>query len=197
MKRGHTLGSLFVATTLTLVCVGAIATGCNSNSDELQSEGFYRCDKVISKETDSWVVSFEQRIRDHDELFQYALQNYGAPDFCKGEITALFDGQKFGSITFRWKNSIGFSMKTLPPESSVIEFKHIEGFPDAVATKNVIWQYMKGRGFTVNSAKTRETATEAGRIEEYGAEPAGMNATIGLNFNNKNKLTNVTISTAL
>lgn len=148
-------------------------------------------------QTDEWLVAFYNRVRTHDKLFQYALKNYGEPDSCVGNVTAEFDGKKYGSIKFVWGKVRSFSVSTMPPESSIIKLESKYGFSNAAAVRHMLEQYTRGLGLTIDWTDAVKNVSETGVIETFTAKPVGMNIHVRLHYNTEKKLTGIIISMAL
>jgi hypothetical protein len=89
-------------------------------------------------DADPWVTELRDRVLSYDELAAFAVEAYGAPLTCGGEVGTEFDGVKFGSLLLNFSDGASFEVETMPPETSVVTLSAPSGFTDEVLARQVL-----------------------------------------------------------
>jgi len=131
----------------------------------------------------TWASDFRDRMLAYDGLARFALETYGDPVTCDGEVTAEFDGALFGSLRLTFATGITLEAHTQPPESSVTLLRSASGFADAGALREMLRAHAADVGLRIAWSAAPEVAAEDGeRVERYRDPEPGLNAAALLVF---------------
>lgn len=127
---------------------------------------------------DPWVTEFRERIIAHDGLARYAIDRFGAPVTCHGEVTNVFDGMKFGALDLGFANGARLRIETFPPESSRITLSAPSGFPDEREARQLMRTYVARVGIDIDWSRPTTTSEGATTTERFVSVESGFNASV-------------------
>ena len=181
---------------IALACLQLAVVGCLAQWPAAQDAVDAKCSNV-AKDADPWLEAIAERIRRSDGLFRQLVSAHGLPSSCQGGATEQFDGQQFGSVSFGWRDGLSFTVRTLPPESSIVELKMRGGFPDKDGLFRQVQAYVQDRGLVIDWAKPRVHSTPTERTEEFASASPRINASVILTYDADTRLVSVGIRLAL
>ncbi|MGA7307046.1 MAG: hypothetical protein WBW88_19415 [Rhodothermales bacterium] len=152
-----------------------------------------RCDDA---DVGQWVKNIYGWTTSHDELARYAIEMYGPPRACLGEVTSEFDGNEFGRVWMRFSGGAVFEIETQPPEASIATLSDSSGFDDEATVRDVLKAYTNEIGLEIDWSDTTSTVDGKERMETYRDPDDGVNASARLVFR-RNTLVSVRVSLAL
>jgi pimeloyl-ACP methyl ester carboxylesterase len=127
-------------------------------------------------DADPWVTELRDRVLGFDELVAFAVQAYGAPLDCEGEVSAEFDGMEFGSVRLDFSEGVSFEVETLPPETSAATLSAPSGFADQVLARQMLQVYAERIGVEIDWAVPEITTEGDERVETFRDPDPGLNA---------------------
>ena len=127
-------------------------------------------------DADPWVTELRDRVLSFDELVDFAVEAYGAPITCGGEVGTEFDGMKFGSLLLSFSDGASFEVETMPPETSVVTLSAPSGFTDEVLARQVLQVYAERIGVEIDWAAPEIATQDDERIEVFWDPDTGLNA---------------------
>jgi len=133
-------------------------------------------------DTDPWVRDFRDRVVSYDGLYRFAVDRYGAPTSCEGEVNMEFDGARFGRIVLDFASGVAYTVETQPPEASVRVLSSAGGFADPEAVREAVAAYAADIGLDLDWTAP-EVATEDGlEMRTFWDPEPGLNASVTLVF---------------
>jgi len=129
---------------------------------------------------DAWVAAQRDRVISANGLEAFASEVFGAWTACSGEVTTRFDGTSFGVVVLRHGDAAVLRVETMPPETSLVTLRALEGFPDEPSAREALEAYARAIG--VSPDWRRPEIAREGELEVRGyADPdPGLNATASL-----------------
>jgi len=143
-------------------------------SEEASTGSMPACD---GPDANPWVTELRDRVLGFDALVGFAVQAYGAPITCGGEVGTEFDGIKFGSLLLSFSDGASFEVETMPPETSVVTLSAPSGFADEVLARQVLQVYAERIGVEIDWTVPEITTEGAERVESFRDPDPGLNAT--------------------
>lgn len=102
-----------------------------------------------ASDADPWVVRTSREILAEDGLIAFATETFGASIACEGEVTDVFDGESFGTVTLTFPGGVAFTYDTMPPRMMASTLRAEEGFDDAEAVLAALREYADALGFSI------------------------------------------------
>lgn len=113
---------LAVETVLGVILIGAVGAGPVSPATAPRLPD---CDDPSAS---PWVSELRDRTLAYNDLAAFAVERWGAPVSCDGEVTTEFDGASYGFVELGFEGGVTLHVETMPIESSVVELRSPEGF---------------------------------------------------------------------
>lgn len=135
-----------------------------------------------------WLADFYDRIQAHDMLYQLAVQVYGRPPRCGGEVTQVERGLKYGLFLYRWDNGVEFDAQTRPADVTLVTLRVPEGFDDSANALATVKQYLLKRGLTVDWKNPKQGSEAARTAYEYQDAEENPATRLRLEYNADRKL---------
>lgn len=133
-------------------------------------------------DADPWVSDFRTRVESYDRLYRFAVERFGAPTSCEGQITMEFDGANFGSLRFGFAGGMSYSVESMPPETSIAFLRAPGGFVDVDAVRSLLEAHTAAIGLAIDWSAP-EIGEEDGEVVHTFWDPEpGLNASASLIF---------------
>ena len=131
-------------------------------------------------DVDPWVSDFRMRVESYDELYAFAVERFGTPTSCEGEITTEFDGAPFGSLRFGFAGGVSYAVETMPIETSIAVLRAPAGFEDPEAVRGTLEAHAARIGLAIDWTSPEVTAEGDELVRTYGDPDPGLNASASL-----------------
>ena len=132
-------------------------------------------------DADAWVADFRSRIESYDDLYRFAVERFGPPVSCEGEIGSEFDGVLFGSLLFTFAGGVTYSVETMPIETSISVLRHPTGFEDPEAMREALAADALRTGLRIDWSAPPEVGEVDGEVvHTYWDPESGLNASASL-----------------
>ena len=133
-------------------------------------------------DVDPWVADFRARVESYDGLYRFAVERFGAPLTCEGEVTMEFDGARFGALRFGFQDGASYAVESLPPETSIAVLRAPGGLQDADAVRTMLRAHTAAVGLAIDWSAP-EIGEEGGDVVHTFWDPEpGLNASASLIF---------------
>ena len=186
---------------LNMVCIAILLAlqpfllDAEAGGVKLDGKSFGSC-RPSTGHPSQWLWELEKRIT-ADPLYQALLAEYVGVATCVGAETDKFADQQFGALEFIWSNGVTFTVRTLPPESSIIEIKHPAGFTDKAWIIAHVKKYTDDHDFGIDWTSRHIESRENGFAVLYPSKEIGENGYVTLEYQPHENLVAVRISRAL
>lgn len=144
----------------------------------------------------SWIADLQERMLSLDLLGRDAVQRFGAPTACVGEVTAEFDGIEFGRLRFEFQDDAVLEVETFPPESSRVALTAHGGFPDDTEARRLLRAYVDKVGVGIDWSAAEIAKEGATTIETWWSADTDLNASAQV-VSTDGKITSLRFSMAL
>ncbi len=159
-------------------------------------EKFSKNNEIICDGTDkAWIKEKTTYNKDH-LLFKYVVSLFGRATQCSGEIDSIFDGQKFGKITYKFENKAILKFETMPPETSKSTLEVLNGFNNEKEAIEKIQEAVKKAGLKITLDKPEIEKSGLIETKTFWDPDGGTNGRLFLVYDNK-KLVSVGYGMAL
>ena len=138
-----------------------------------QAAAQHACD---DPEADQWVKDVHGWTSSYDALAMYAVEVYGQPVQCVGQVTSEFDGVDYGLIHLDFAGGAVFEMETQPPETSIATLTDSSGFRDEVAVRDLLEKYAADIGVKIDWTTASVEEVEKERTVRFWDPEEGLNA---------------------
>ncbi len=129
---------------------------------------------------DPWVVSLRDRVLRFDDLAAFAVEKWGDPVGCEGEVTMDFDGARYGVLRLDFEDGVALSVETQPIETSIVTLGRTAGFADPEAVAAALRSYTTEVGVSIDW-EDPETLTQGEEESQVFRDPTpGLNASAAL-----------------
>jgi len=127
-----------------------------------------------------WVAHTYDFVTEHDILALYAIQKFGPPTDCSGQVTTVFDGNEFGSLRIEFVGGQVFQIHTYPPESSAAILTDSSGLADPSGAVDALHRYADGIGLEIDWSDPIEKIESPFRTITFWDPDDGLNASTHL-----------------
>ncbi len=131
---------------------------------------------------DPWIAELRNRVVQHSGMARYAIDRFGAPETCRGRVTAVFDDRNFGTLELAFADRTLLIVETFPPESSRVTLRVPSGFPNDEGARRLLKDYVDKVGLEIDWSKPVVTTESTERIERYESADPGFNGSAELIF---------------
>lgn len=129
---------------------------------------------------DAWVTRLRDGVLSSDLLARHAVDRFGAPVRCDGEVTTVSDGVEFGRLRLDFEGGAWFEVETRPPETSAVALRIPAGFGNEAEARRLLADYCAAIGVHIDW-ETPTTSEEGGERTTTWADPEeGLNAKASL-----------------
>jgi len=125
--------------------------------------------------TGSWIANLRERLLSFDVLGRHAVERFGAPTACRGEVTSEFDGMEFGRLRLEFPGGAALQVESFPPESSRVELTVPGGFPDENQARRLLRAYVDEIGAGVDWSAPELAKEDGATVEIYWATDPELN----------------------
>ena len=129
-----------------------------------------------------WVLDLRDRMLEFDDLGLYALESFGAPLSCEGGVETEFDGLEFGSLALGFSEGAVLTVRTEPPEASVVALRAPNGFEDEDAAREVLRAYAERIGLEIDWTTPEMTTEDGETVQRFWDPDTGLNASAVLRY---------------
>lgn len=133
-------------------------------------------------DVDPWVSDFRTRVESYDGLYRFAVERFGAPTSCDGEITMELDGASFGVLRFGFEGGRSYSVESMPPETSVALLRAPGGFEDVHALRSMLEAHTAAIGLAIDWSAPEIGEQDGELVHTYWDPGPGLNASASLIF---------------
>ncbi len=133
---------------------------------------------------DPWIADLRDRVVNHSGMARYAIDRFGAPETCRGRVTAVFEDRDFGSLELTFADQTLLIVETFPPESSRVTLRVPSGFPNEEKARRLLRDYVDKIGLELDWAKPAITSEGTAKTERFESTDSGFNASAELIFTN-------------
>ena len=126
-------------------------------------------------DTDPWVSELRDRVMSYNPLAHYAIQLYGPPTSCEGEVATEFAGAKFGVLRLAFVEGVTVDIETMPPETSVVTLRTNSGLPDEESARQVLEGYSTDVGLEIDWTAPTSTKEGGERQQTFWDPDPGVN----------------------
>ena len=185
-----------------LLVVLACAAGSGSSPPAAAQAGAAKVEaapddlKCRGEEKDPWLSDWRRRFLSGNLLADWAVERLGAPRSCEAEVTATFEGAKFGRLHFTFKDKGTLAVETLPPETSRVVLSIATGFKSEEEGRKLLERYVGDIGFAIKWSDPEEHDESGKRVLTYWVGDPGHNAGASLVYDEE-RLTAIRFSLAL
>ncbi|HOB93879.1 MAG TPA: hypothetical protein PK306_10365 [Aquabacterium sp.] len=147
----------------------------------------------------AWADEAGRRAARHDALLAAVAAREGPWRRCSGErAPSLPDAEGFGRLSFEFAGGLKLSIKTLPPETSVISLQRPGGLAPKDDWIDLLRRYAAERGVPVDWSRPRRvTAADGSTSLRYGSLRPSWNAAASVDRDAAGRLVGLTLSLAL
>lgn len=121
------------------------------------------------RDTYGWATS-------QDVLGLKAIEWYGGPTACLGQVKDTFDGVEFGDLRLDFENGAHFRIETYPPETSVTTLTDSSGFHDGAFVLSILKEYAARIGVHIDWTSPTVEEAEHLRVVTFWDPEDGLNA---------------------
>lgn len=127
-------------------------------------------------DTDTFVRDLRERTLAYDELAAFAVERYGDPLACEGEVTTEFDGAEFGTLRLTFPDGVTLDVETMPPATSIHTLRRTVAFEDEAEMRDLLQRRAARIGLSIDW-ETPEVTNDGDREEQRYWDPdTGLNA---------------------
>ena len=140
-----------------------------------------------------WVVTRVRGLLDRDGLTAHAVEVFGDPVSCEGEVTTSFDGVEYGIVRLGFAGGASLQLETMPISTMIMTLDSPRGFDDE-ALRRSLAEYTASLGLRIHWDRPLEEETTS-EMTVFADPDPGLNAFVRLRLDG-GRIRSVTVSVA-